>query len=132
MAHKLLTPEEIIDDMVAFYSKDINRRATTTDKHGDYQCLYYMKEGRKVKMCAVGRCLKRGEAKNLSESCFWEESYESSGLEMKDFQPKYRFNNDRFWSKLQDLHDTDRYWDTKGLTAPGEDMVKIMKNTNWK
>lgn len=132
MAHKLLTPEEIIDEVINYYSENTSRRAVIQHESTTTGCEYYVKVGRKVKMCAVGHCLKRGVAKKLSDSEFGDQDYSGTQLKMSDFQPKYRYNNDKFWLGLQYIHDSDGCWDENGLTNLGKARVATLRNKEWK
>ena len=131
---KKLTPIEIIDDTIAYYSEDINRRAL--NNNGILSCGYYLKEGKKVKKCAVGRCLKRGVAKKLEEDTkdidsIIQNIIDDEVITWTDFKKKYQYPNIEFWSQLQELHDDCENWNKKGLSSLGKRRVIVMKRINW-
>ena len=138
MKNKILTPRQILNDTVVYYSEDTSRRALGATSCS-LECKYWMKNPinkRKVKMCAVGRCLKKGIAKRVDEdSSIRDDSFknliESKKFNWMDFQPKYRYKNIKFWSMLQDLHDSNSYWDGFGLTKKGKNFMLKIRAIEW-
>lgn len=110
---------EIINETVAFYTEDPDRRAV--DDGGT--CTYF--DDNTGKMCAVGRCLvdaeevadNWGDAEDLLEGYG---SYNTSGQSM--FKPEYQGLPLKFWRDLQRWHDDDDVWsDAEGSppSVPG-------------
>jgi hypothetical protein len=107
---KTKTKLEIIDETVAYYSEDVSRRAIISSGSMS-PCLYLTKDGR---MCAVGRCLSEKGLEiygNLS-SCF------TYGM-IKYMKPGYVIEDSGFWANLQELHDSNDFWDKDGLSPNG-------------
>lgn len=115
-----LSPAEIIDETVKYYSEDPSRRAYV-DGLG---CQYLTENGR---MCAVGRCLENVEevAKYYNLGYLVDDIHEA----YLKFKPQYQGLNKSFWHDLQSLHDPDSHWNSKygGLTQAGQDWVHSMK-----
>ena len=119
---KTLTKEELINDTVAYYSKDVKRRAA-----GPEGCFYLTHDDR---MCAVGRWLKeeivgknniRGNVYTLFDRYPQEEVLKEEVLG----------HEDEFWGNLQILHDEDTFWDENGLTEDGKEYYNNYIITKW-
>lgn len=113
------TKIQIIEETVAFYGGDLSRRSTTNTG-----CLYKHHEG---KECAFQRCV----AIDLSP---YEGSYASAVFrktgENLQFKEGYEGHDHNFWDTLQNLHDTDNYWDLQagaGLSDEGRYRVNYLK-----
>jgi len=112
-----LSPEEIIDETVRYYSEDLSRRAYVKG----LGCQYLTEDGR---MCAVGRCL--GNVEEIARH--YNAGYMVCNIfESVKFKPQYRGLNVEFWNDLQSLHDPCAYWDG-GLTESGQEWVDAMKS----
>ena len=107
-----LTAHEIIDETIAFYQN--NPRSKSEDGNC---CLYNGPNGEK---CAFSRCctpdseFKEGRGSILQLNAI--------------LLPQYEGQSKRFWDEIQNLHDTDNYWDGNTLTKLGEYEVLRMKN----
>lgn len=115
-----LSPVEIIDETVKYYSEDLSRRAYVPG----LGCQYLTDDGR---MCAVGRCLENVKEIAKYYNCgYVVDSIHESNL---NFKPQYQGLTKDFWTDLQSLHDPDRYWNSKygGLTQAGQEWVHSMK-----
>lgn len=113
------TKLEIIEETVAYYSEDVNRRAST-----EFGCYYHTEDGRN---CAVARCLVNAQevedyvvtncdglasARTLHER-LGEEKFQNL------FKEDYKNHDYKFWQDLQVLHDNNFYWNEKGLSIDG-------------
>lgn len=117
---------EILEETVAFYSEDPDRRGT--DDVGT--CVYF--DYKTKKKCAVGRCLdpKKTDLKRIS-------NFNPSARELEDFckteNIRYKFKDGyqshsyQFWDYLQKLHDDIGNWSDTGLTHKGKQLVKDIK-----
>lgn len=122
-----LTKTEIINETVAYYSEDVNRRAIKALG----SCFYHLVFDGVIKQCAVGRCLidsnkvqkNVDSADDSSADAVWNTS---AALD-EDLKPEYRGHSLDFWTDLQKLHDdadSDGYWDSnEGLTEIGRKRV---------
>jgi hypothetical protein len=112
------TKLEIIDEIVEYYSTDTSRRGVQLTSFGSETCAYLTNDG---KMCAVGRCMIEptidlgGAARDVLEDSFYL------------LKPEYRIEDLEFWENLQNLHDTNSYWDKKGLTQRGLQEIEYLK-----
>lgn len=117
-----LTKHQIIDETVEYYST--HDRAIT----GTGRCQYKTQDG---KLCAHSRCLTdRAREKvielNLNMGASAHSVLRHCGGD-RIHQMKYRGHNTLFWSDVQNLHDTDDYWNGRELTLKGKDYVKRIK-----
>lgn len=106
----------LLNETVQYYSEDTSRRALSK-----LTCLYKTNDG---KMCAVGRCLKEGVIDYNHHN-----SLSVSGLleyykEEEIFKQEYVGFDERFWLKLQGLHDEFKYWGENCLNPKGELLVE--------
>lgn len=119
-----MTKLEIIDETVAFYSENVDRRAMD-----DIRCAYF--DTNTSNKCAVGRCLidpekvERMLRKDLPTDVF--NLYKSGIIVEESFQDKYKGHSIVFWNELQKLHDIDDYWQKGGLTKIGKEYVNELK-----
>jgi len=110
------TKLEIINETVAYYSEDVNRRATNNNGG----CEYKTEDGR---MCAVGRYLIHELPKPSSGV-----SVQPLNCNLDDFlMDEYSGHSVEFWSCLQSLHDRAEYWNATGLTESGQSYVNKLK-----
>lgn len=115
---------DVLEETINFYSVDpLNRRSVdrTTGK-----CLYAY-EG---KNCAFGRYINDVD-KFIEENSFYNDSTSNSIIETfgMDVMKKEveHLNDKRFWDDLQFLHDTNSYWNEKGLTKEGTEYANKIK-----
>lgn len=120
-----LTKFEIINETLAFYSEDVNRRAIK--KTGNY-CEYLTEDGKK---CAVGRCMtsealnEYGDYMGTIDSLIIEDPKQ---INLDDLlEEKYRGHEEEFWSNLQRIHDKPENWNEAGLTFEGMNNVEKIK-----
>jgi hypothetical protein len=118
------TKKEIILETAEYYGSDPSRRALSTS---GARCRYLTSDGRR---CAVGRCMVEGvkifyydnatckDATRSQETavCSVDQIYFIDALLL----PEYRGHDSSFWNSLQDLHDTDSYYDKNGLSESGQ------------
>jgi hypothetical protein len=134
------TAIEIIDETVAFYSEDVNRRAVVYGKDAAKArgfsdekieiaepklaaCMYHTNDGRQ---CAFGRCMVNPH----KHSNFFGPVRELVGY--KDnadhvLKEEYHGHSLEFWGQLQRLHDINDHWNEFGLTKHGEGFLEDMK-----
>lgn len=137
---KQLTKQEIVQDMVNFYSADPNRRSLAIGGG----CVYNSPEGQH---CAVGRCLlpeyqNQGSNLRLNGKSFGDfvighgtfSLEEIDGIEYgsnshnKLLQEQYRGHDIGFWLHLQNLHDNPEHWNEVGLTENGIHALKTIEH----
>lgn len=124
MERLMKTKIEIIEETVAYYSEDVNRRAL-----GELGgCAYLTEDGR---MCAVGRCEidppkydEGGPAKTGSYQNGIAAADDRSEIK---FKPEYEGHEMKFWEDLQSLHDEDDYWNANGISERGMDYAEELK-----
>jgi hypothetical protein len=126
-----LTYLDVLNETIEFYSVDpINRRSVSRD--GIY-CYYFNNN----KSCAVGRCIHNVEefinekGKYNSESAYCILSTFTTSIFKKEYQ---HLTNIYFWEKIQNLHDSNTYWNKNGLTPDGLDykqnIINYLKEIN--
>lgn len=116
--------QRLLNSTLTFYGKDVTRRAVERST-----CSYFTDDGRK---CAVGRCL-------LYPERFKDFQGSISGLvksQIRPFldpfqvrldrlmKPNYKGFDIHFWDLLQQLHDTNNYWQSNGLSEEGGEFVR--------
>lgn len=116
----------LLEDTVKYYSEDTSRRAM-----GKIDCEYLTEDGRK---CAVGRFLVEDFGYKSFNTCTSvTDLYATYGSTDEFLIPEYRGYDIDFWVKLQQLHDTEPFWNDEGLTDEGNASVERIKeliNTN--
>jgi hypothetical protein len=115
------TKIEIIDETVAFYGEDINRRSVTKIDHSQKErCLYLGPNG---KQCAFARvCI---DTTNFREGDNAASHLDNDQLIIK---PEYRGHDGSFWNEIQRLHDYTDYWSLENeLSDMGKEEVKRLK-----
>lgn len=118
------TKLEIIDETVAYYTEDVNRRAIS-----GIICEYLTEDGR---MCAVGRCMiaPKQEFKGVCSNIYTYENGEAETIEEpldNLLKKEYRGHNIDFWKDLQLLHDCNTNWNNYGLSSTGIFLVNELK-----
>lgn len=122
------TKREIVEETLAYYEKDPDRRAVDINTG---ECVYnlpqYTSDGKptKSKHCAVGRCLlpiykKQGEYMPGNRTADVTDLVSKFNEDMTDqdtkvtlddlLAPRYRGHGVLFWKQLQLLHDKLEYW----------------------
>lgn len=118
------TKIEIIEETVAYYCEDVNRRAL--NEHGG--CAYLTDDGR---MCAVGRC--EIDPPKINEGGFAKIGSDQNGNSLAGnrskikFKPEYEGHEIEFWEDLQFLHDEDDHWSDDGISEKGMDYAEELK-----
>ena len=109
-------------EVLGIVTKHFNSTNRSTEPAPFLGCLYLSDNGSK---CAVGMFIK-DEYINDKD---WVMSHNDDGakylLDPSDeiLIEEYRGLGVEFWTDMQSLHDEAAYWDEKGLTSEGEDMV---------
>ena len=126
-----MTKKEIVEETLAYYEKDPERRAIHPETK---ECMYNLKDkgilgewNGKYKHCAVGRCLDKkykmeGEAlpgnsgvdsvdvtvlaNKISDAYSIKTEIKFDDL----LDPKYKGHEIGFWKELQQLHDRENLW----------------------
>lgn len=111
---KIKTKIEIIEETAAFYNSS-NRGIDKTG--GGSQCVY--KDPSTGNMCAVGRCLETLPENNNLSVIYLFRADVGRKASYSMLKPEYRIEDIHFWQELQKFHDTEKYWDDKGLTKDG-------------
>ena len=125
----MLDIKQIVLETVEEYA-DPNKRAMYVNKDGlrtdvpQYEDI----NGNK---CAVGRCMTKKAIEKYASSCkevqaiAYAETNNPINIDPL-LKPEYQGHGYTFWSKLQDLHDTERFWSEDGITEKG--IEYIMEN----
>lgn len=112
---------EFVNNTVAYYSKDPNRRAM--NKKG--ACKYYYRG----KKCAIGRFIPKNKYKeNFDISICGGGAIEDRDDVFAVLPKQIRDLGIDFLSHIQSLHDDDDYWTEKSISELGMDRVKEIKN----
>jgi len=124
-----MTKEEILNETIAYYSEDINRRS----KYNGV-CAYNGTHGLETTHCAIGRCMQahyreQGSKLENNYECDIETLIEKLGLNNIDLilEEKYHGHSLQFWTNLQRLHDLDKNWTDNCLSEIGIEVVKEIK-----
>ena len=128
-----MTKLELLEDTVKYYSEDTSKRAVVKCTGGATECMYTTANGQH---CAVGRWL-QPNYKNTD----WIDNQGCSADDLlngwKD--DGYKYEEDElfvegvrgipawFWMDLQQLHDSDVYWNKDGLTEAGIEKVNELR-----
>jgi len=118
---------EIIEEIAAYYSEDVNRRGYDEERR---ECLYYINDN---KMCAVGYCLKNPEKFKALEGTI-DGFLEGRKIKHTDFKLEYQLKGTlaykvKFWKDLQDFHDISGNWSHEGITEQGKDSLEKLRKT---
>lgn len=117
-----MTKLEFLEDTVAYYSEDVNRRC-----RGAVNCYYSPKNADKIGIsegCAIGRHLKDSLKEKLDDT---EESGVNTTVIFNKLPKKLRQLGQDFLTDIQILHDLQVYWNSKGLTKAGKEYYKAIK-----
>jgi hypothetical protein len=100
---------DIINETVEYYKT--NDRGVVDINGKIAECVYYKKEKDKIKMCAIGRCLK--EPSNLEGVTMG--LYNVFGSHVDYYlKEEYKGHNFIFWRVIQHFHDHPHYWEKSG------------------
>jgi len=119
--------KEFLDETIAFYSADTNRRATVVDKIG---CFYRSPTGNK---CAIGRYIPDDKYKtsfeNLAFHFFIDTTNDETQKELWNALPEHiQALGVPFLANIQKLHDADKYWGINQLSEAGQVYVANIRN----
>lgn len=133
MKTQQLTKVEIIHLLFTNgYEKDPSTRAINVTESGIQSgCYYYDKESNTK--CAVGMCMtsvglkKFGEFGGMVNAL---DEYMTTRFKTKTLKSylKKEFvgHSISFWMRVQELHDTQEFWDEKGLTQSGQGCKRML------
>lgn len=117
-----MTKKEFLEDTIAYYSEDVNRRCIKGTK-----CLYSPLNADKKgisKGCAIGRHLDEELQLTLDDADYTavdgDEVFDSLPTWMQDLGQDFLYD-------VQRLHDLKNYWSDKGLSSDGLKFVEITK-----
>ena len=107
-----MTRLEFLEDTVAYYSEDVNRRAVVNGT-----CCYRTEDGR---CCAIGRFI---------EDKDYDESFEDHRIMdiFNKLSQELQSLDKSFLSAVQDLHDDSGCWNTEVLSDEGLKCVEFIK-----
>jgi len=115
-----MTKKEILNETVAHYSANPNKLRSANENGS---CVFNGKDGTH---CAIGRCMLphlkelgsdlAGNLSNIDHLCLYNNAEKLDDI----LEERYRGHDEKFWSALQALHDTPRFWDASGITFAGE------------
>jgi hypothetical protein len=92
-------------------------------------CTYYNQDNRSK--CAVGMCLTTNTLSNITKDDFYgnvNDLVDHFGGDLDNrLKPKYQGHDIVFWTRLQNLHDTNYYWTEIGLSSEGEAALSELK-----
>lgn len=117
-----MTQEQFLLDTVEYYSTDTNRRCVSSNNGGcKYSPVNAHKEGIS-EGCAIGRHLSPELQLKLDNrvggtSVAYDGIFEQLPEWMKELTQD-------FLRKIQSLHDSDEYWNEKGLSLNGKEKLK--------
>ena len=120
-----ITLGEILEDMVKYYSEDINRRCKIEDV-----CAYSGKTVDKADItegCAIGRLLPSEFCIELDAKFKNCNIFSISHSDVGEQLPKIIKDNLDFFGELQVFHDCDDYWIEDGLSEAGEKRLSGIK-----
>jgi hypothetical protein len=122
---KLEIIEELFDN---HFVKNPNKRGVS-EFEGRPICVYYKADTRNK--CAVGMCLTTKALSHIGR-----EHFEGDVRDLDDFfsnnldyymKDQYRGHSLKFWTALQDLHDSPRFWTNTGLSDEGQNRLADLK-----
>ena len=124
---KQITPVELIQETVAYYSADpVGRRAILSINEVPEKaplCQYQTLDNRK---CAVGRCMLDNDnlymLSGSIDDAYWRDEYGDRKENAKWqtlIKPEYEDIPNDLWVQLQQFHDTNDNWDEEGLSERG-------------
>jgi hypothetical protein len=115
----------LLQERVAFYAADpVGRRAVVPDSEDHYlaDCMYRTEDG--ARTCFIGGMLTEQELQTLED-----EDMRSDALHnVIDYLPSLAEWSEKFLFDCQNFHDIDKYWDEKGLTSDGKDVLQNLFN----
>jgi hypothetical protein len=108
---------KVLNDTAKYYNSSKRNLATN-----ETTCKYYPQH-KNTEGCAIGRLISKKLAKALDLRNF---SVNVDSV-FRLLPTKLKKLGQPFLSDLQSLHDSESYWDDKGLTDLGKEKVKHMK-----
>lgn len=129
-----LSKAQIIEDTVAYYSKDPKGRRSFINDMPDYEgCAYLSPNGNR---CAFGRYMVDEVVEEIQNEyhSIWSIYYDFNKTETdKDgilgwpLVEEARGHSLQFWIEVQNLHDIDEYWNNEGLTGQGKKRLERLR-----
>lgn len=118
-----MTKQEIIDKLQSYTSAT---RAMT----GLGNCVYY--DEKTGNRCAIGALIPIEDAKYLNTMYRYQSVTELYNLRNESGFPEslrelFKDHDDEFLQRVQNIHDTDKYWDENGLTQKGVEAINNLK-----
>lgn len=110
----------LLEETVAYYTEDVNRRCVVNDK----QCAYAGSTlDKDSDGCAIGRLLDN-ETKLYLDRC-----HSNRGVDQvwEHIPENVKVYGKELLIQLQQLHDYPAHWDDKGLTIEGKRQYDIIK-----
>lgn len=114
------TKLQIIQETADYYSADPSRRAV------DDGCCYYFLDNKK---CAIGRLSNIArKLEDVSQAYYTIEDLLSEKFSDKQiFKKEYQGHEVKFWSDLQNFHDSEKFWTKTGLSSKGRRRLQALK-----
>lgn len=113
---------DIIKEFVDIYVADPSKRGLDSR----HMCVYL--NPMNGNQCMVGRCLVDPKGvPNSNQLCDWSEIDQALFDDL--LKPEYRGHDFEFWIDMQDLHDLPTNWKPTGLSAVGEEQLRIFRDT---
>lgn len=106
---------DFLNEMISYYSEDTSRRSISEESF----CRYRTDDG---KMCAIGRHIAKSKYSEKIED-LTVNSYQVFCLLPK----RVKILGKHFLNHVQSLHDTDKFWDKKGVTEVGYLRINLIK-----
>ncbi len=118
----------LLNDTIAHYSENVNRRCVAIDSNGQIQCKYSGTTINNTESdgCAIGRLLTPELRLMLDNNCG---DTIPSGVDnvWGDLPDEIKAYGQAFLITLQKLHDEPSYWGSEGLTERGQSCVDRIK-----
>jgi hypothetical protein len=118
-----LSAIEIIDETVEFYENN-SRSLNPTPKDAEYGCLY---NGPNGEVCAFARCVLPEYRDKLEEGKNAYRHLVEKGYGDDMLMEQYRGHCYVFWNNLQNLHDSNEFWENRKLSPAGIEYVERFK-----
>lgn len=112
---KKRTKQEILNFVVWYYSR--YPRAVDYTENGLNMCNYLTKDGKA--RCAHSIFIKTEHIPAIMDSDNVSASGVIKGMGDSIHRERYQGHSIEFWSRVQQLHDTNHFWDSEGLTKKG-------------
>lgn len=116
----------LLNETVAYYSEDTNRRCSNNERFCAYDPATVGKEGIS-EGCAVGRLLSPQLKKELDKK--YPPISKPSGVHsiFEELPKSIQYYGKEFLTQLQSLHDQSFYWDHNALSVAGKREIENIK-----